>query len=83
MSDTPDDWTDEQNAMFVKLYKFMIGSQSAVKHPDAPEASADHWQTICHNAAWSAAEFMTTDDLTIIDTETEQVLASSPKGLNS
>ena len=83
MSDTPEDWTDEQNAMFVKLYKFMVRSQAAIRHPDSPEVPAEQWQTICHNAAWSAAEFVDADDLTIIDADTEQVLAHSPKGLNS
>lgn len=83
MSDTPEDWTDEQNDMFVKLYRFMIGNQQAIRHPRAAEVTQEHWQTICHNAAWSAAEFMDTDDLTIIDAGTEIVLAQSPKGLNS
>lgn len=83
MSDTPEDWTDEQNAMYVKLYKFMLTNQDAIRHPKSSELPHEEWQTICHNAAWGAAEFLDTDDLTIIDTETEQVIAASPKGLNS
>lgn len=80
---TPEEWTAEQNAMFVKVYRFLIANQPAVKHPSAPMASEEHWQTICHNAAWTAAEFMDTDDLRVIDLDTEEVLAQSPQGLNS
>ena len=83
MADTPDDWTDEQNALFVKLYKFIIANQPAMKHPDAPSLPPEHWQTIAHNTAWSAAEFLDADDLTIRDADSDEVMAWSPKGLNS
>jgi hypothetical protein len=83
MSDTPEEWTEEQNTMFVRLYRFLMANQYAVRHPRSPEIIQEHWQTICHNAAWSAAEFMDTDELTIIDSDTEEVLAQSPRGLNS
>lgn len=77
MADTPEEWTDEQNQLFVRVYRFMIANQSGVRHPDSQEIAPAQWQTICHNSAWAAAEMLETDDLTILDTETEQVIASS------
>lgn len=77
MKDTPEEWTEAQNALFVRVYRFMIGNQSAVRHPKCFEISPAHWQTICHNAAWTAAEMLETDDLTVLDADTEEVVASS------
>jgi len=43
----------------------------------------DHWQTICHNAAWAAVELLDYDEISIIDSNTGEVIAHSPVELNS
>lgn len=79
----PEDWSVAQNSLFTRVYKFMTANMAAMTHPECPFLETQHWQTICHNAAFLAAELREADSLRIIDSETEQTIAESPGGLNS
>lgn len=79
----PDEWTDEQNVTFMRLYRFMLANQSQMNHPRCIPMSAEHWQTVCHNAAYLAAEFLEHDDIRILDADTEALIAWSPQALDS
>lgn len=79
----PDEWTVEQFELFLRVYKFMSVSMVAMCHPLFPGMEHEHWNTICHNAAFAAAELRDTDSLRIIDLETEATIAESPGALNS
>lgn len=79
----PEDWTDSQGKLFVKLYKFMLQNQGTFMHPQAPTLAQECWNTVCHNAAWAAANFSNDEEMTILDTETNEVLIESAKGLDS
>lgn len=74
----PDDWTEEQNAIFTRVYKFLIANAAAVQHPRAAPVAVEHWQTIAHNAAWVAAELRDCEEVRILDGDTEEVIAASP-----
>ena len=78
---TPDHWSISQIAVFTRTYRFMLQNQFAFHHPGAPILSDEHWGTVCHNAAWTAAEFMECELLTIMDED--MVFAASMEGLNS
>lgn len=78
----PDDWTDEQTELFMRVYKFMIANKEAMRHPSGPVISDEHWQTVAHNAAFIAAELRDSEEVRIIDAETQQILAESPGRLN-
>ena len=75
----PQDWTDEQGELFALVYRFAVANQDAIRHPRTREIPMEEWATICHNAAFTAAEFMETDDLTVSDLETGAVLAVTPR----
>jgi len=75
----PDEWTEEQREMFSHVFRFMLMNQRAIKHPESPDLQDEQWRTICHNAAWAAAEFMECDELTITDLDTGTIMASTPK----
>lgn len=75
----PEDWTDEQRAMFSRVFRFMMGNQYAFCHPGMAEVAPEHWKTLSNNAAWAAAEFMETEELTIVDLQTGHTIASTPK----
>jgi len=79
MMKIPQDWTDEQGELFALVYRFMAANQDAFRHPHTSELPVEEWNTICHNAAFTAAEFMETDDLTVSDIETGAVLAVTPR----
>ena len=85
MSDElPEDWTDEQLAVFGKVLRFMLSNQSLHCHPDMPNVDPEHWQTICHNSAFLAASIVGGEELIIHDTDTELVLATTESvSLNS
>ena len=78
MSELPDAWTEEQREMFSKMLRFILANQDGFRHPFADEMAPAHWLTICHNAAWCAAEFMGCDELTILNFETGAVIARTP-----
>jgi hypothetical protein len=83
MNDLPDDWTDEQQDLFTKVYKFMLVSQGAMTAPEASPIGDRDWGCICFNAAFTAAELLVNESLRIIDLDTEQTLTESPGSLNS
>lgn len=83
MSDIPERWTEAQKAIYAKVYRFMVTNPNAMRHPDMALPSTEHWQTVAHNAAWIAAEFLELDDLTIVDSDTNQIVAITPHSLNS
>ena len=80
--DTPDDWDEEQNRLFIAVYRFLIANQKSCTHPDS-HIPVDQWQTICHNAAWAAVELLDYDEISIIDSDTGEIIAHSPIELNS
>lgn len=51
----PDDWTEEQAAMFNRVYRHMLANQRAFVHPQAAPVSDEHWSTTAWNSAWLAA----------------------------
>lgn len=76
MSDTPDDWTSEQNDVYRRVLAFMSRNPQAFVHPDAEPVPPIFWGTTCHNAAWFAAECAgQSGELTIIEDD-ETVFAS-------
>lgn len=75
----PEDWTEEQHAMFSKVSTFMAANKKAVSHPASVEVSDEHWLTVCHNAGWIAAELMDCDELSIFDQTTGALFAQTPK----
>lgn len=79
--DTPEHWTAAQISVFTRTCRFMAQNQFAFHHPGAPLLSVEHWQTVCHNAAWIAAEFLECETLAILDEDA--VFAASMAGLNS
>jgi hypothetical protein len=80
-TDTPKNWTSEQNALFRRLHQLMTESQSVFMHPEAARLSDEHWSTVALNAAWTAAEMTGSDDKIVFrDGETGEVLASEHDG---
>ena len=77
----PEDWSEAQNALFAKVYRWMIANRTVFPHPAAAQMSIEHWQTISHNAAWCAAELLEAASLRLID-DLDQVIAESPQELN-
>jgi hypothetical protein len=81
--DRPDDWSEQQKSIYTKVFKFMVTNRDGCVHPSSTEIPHEHWNTICHNAAYLAAEFLDCETLTILDSDTNEVVASSPRVLNS
>ena len=54
--ETPEEWTDEQNALFSRIFVHMQGNQWLFTHPKATKVPDEHWCITCWNAAWMAAE---------------------------
>lgn len=52
--ETPEGWTDEQNAVFSRMYSHMLDNQPVMTHPKADTIPQEHWNTVCWNAAWMA-----------------------------
>jgi hypothetical protein len=81
MSDTPDNWTPEQQAFFTKAFRFFSANQAIMVHPDADTVPQEHWQTTAWNAAWLAT-IMHGDldaEVVVTDGDTDEVL-SVPDG---
>lgn len=57
----PDDWTDQQRAVFNRIYRHMLASQEAFTHPAAPRVDDEHWNTTAWNTAWFAAHAVADD----------------------
>lgn len=83
LSDTPEDWTDEQRDLFSKVCRYITSNQDAFCHPAMPRISSEHFATIAWNAAFIAAELSTGDDVRIIDADTQATIAEMPGNLNS
>jgi hypothetical protein len=81
--ETPEDWTAEQSQLYGRVLRFMVANQEAFRHPDGPILRPEHWQTVCHNAAWTAADLLDSESLRIIDGDTGAIVAQSPEMLNS
>jgi len=76
--DTPDEWTHEQQALFVRMLRFMSENPGVFQHPDATPVPLKHWECIAHNASWHAADVMGLDAetaLVIVDADTDEELA--------
>lgn len=83
IKELPDGWGPEQAALYAALHSFMVDNQSIFMHPDAPALSAEHWYTVCHNAAWVAAEKINCHAeetiLRFVDADTGEELATDVK----
>lgn len=79
MSDrTPEDWTEEQNALFDRLYRHMLANQDVFVHPEAPSVDGAHWKTTCWNAAWMAVMFSSNCLPIVCVDEDDRVIAFEP-----
>lgn len=77
MSAMSDRWSGAQKDLYGRVYRFMSFNQAAHSHPNMTPVASEHWETICHNAAWLAAEFLVDCDLTIEDVESGEVVATT------
>lgn len=73
-------WTDEQKRIYGRVFRFMSANATSMRHPQSADIPADQWETVCHNAAWLAAEFLEPGDLVIRDVDTDEVIASTNAG---
>lgn len=48
-------WPDASRRIFNYVFYTMIHNQKLFSHPKAERVPADHWRTVCWNAAWEAA----------------------------
>ncbi len=80
---TPQNWDEEQRAHFSKVHRYMVCNPFVFCHPRAAPIPAEHWQTIAWNAAYLSAELLRVDDLAIVASDTQEVIAEMPGKLNS
>jgi hypothetical protein len=73
----PDRWTDAQVEIFVAVRDYMLANQHAMVHPATRLIPTREWATLCHNAAWVAAEKHAGVDIVIVDKDGD-VVASEP-----
>lgn len=76
MSMTPDNWTNEQNTLFARVYRHMEANQLVFTHPKAARVTNEHWQTTCWNAAYFAAACVEDEDAWIHVNEEGDVLGA-------
>jgi len=57
MNKVPAKWTPEARRLFRELHAHM-GDQHSYTHPQAPQLSRAQWETTRWNAAWMAAEML-------------------------
>lgn len=69
-------WNEAQRRIYGRVYRFMVLNQRSACHPDQAHLPADQWDTICHNAAWLAAEFIEAGEITFRDMDGEVVATS-------
>ena len=55
--DIPEHWTDEQKALFTRMYSHMLSTQTAMSHPMMHVIPDEQWSTLCWNASWLAVIF--------------------------
>ena len=51
-------WSPSQASLFNLLYEKMKEAQEVYRHPKAPILHEDHWNTVCWNTAWTAADLL-------------------------
>jgi len=66
----PDEWTEDQRAVYGRMLRFMLANQELFTHPDTPRMPEDQWRTIAHNAACIGADFSGGGEVTIMDGDT-------------
>jgi hypothetical protein len=49
-------WDGRARRMFNSLFSFMMLNQNLFHHPKQALIEEKHWETVAHNAAWTAAE---------------------------
>lgn len=49
-------WDGQARRMFNSLYSFMVLNQGLFHHPNQAKLDPKMWNTVAHNAAWTAAE---------------------------
>lgn len=76
LNDLPETWTPAQRDLYGRVLRFLLSNQAAVTHPNAKLIPERYWLTICHNAAWIAAEIMDGQDFTLVGDD-NTVLAST------
>lgn len=75
-------WTEAQRRIYGRVFRYFTVNQAACCHPDMAKASAEHWETIAHNAAWLAAEFLEPGEFVFRDSETNEIVASTNVSLH-
>jgi hypothetical protein len=85
MHETPDEWDDEQRALFSRLYRHMEANPGAFQHPSARPVPTEHWLTTCWNAAWCAANWRNpaAPPLVHVNDDGEEIGAEVPIGAMS
>lgn len=76
-------WTDEQKKLYVRVYRWITVNQHGFSPVGIPTVPTEIWDRLAHNAAWVAADMLVSDELTIYATDSDEVVAQSPHGLNS
>jgi hypothetical protein len=49
-------WSGQARDLFNSMYETMKKNQSLFHHPDQEHLPKKHWETVCWNAAWIAAD---------------------------
>jgi len=71
------DWTDEQQRVFGRVYRFMLKNQQWCRHPEMSEIKEEHWNTLANNAAWLAAEMLAEGEFELVDVDSGELLTTS------
>lgn len=76
MSELPDEWSEEQRSLFLRLHRLLVENQRMVTHPKARLIPQEHWDTIAWNVAHLAVD-PPADDATLVlfDSETDEEFA--------
>lgn len=82
MADMSARWTEQQRKLYSRVYRYLTLNQGASCHPGMPSMPAEHWETIAHNAAWLAAEFLEEGELDFRESETNEVIATTKVSLH-
>jgi hypothetical protein len=52
-------WSGVGQVVFNAVYSTMLDNQDLFLHPKADTIPNEHWNTVCWNAAWVAADYAT------------------------
>ena len=83
MSDTPDEWSAAQNALYIRMHRFVVENPRMFQHPNADDVPMEYWACTAHNVAWHAAELLALDDdtaLVIVDADSGEEMARESDG---